>query len=219
MKSIKTLLENARVEYLSDGISKETMDDDPMAEFEKWLRLAIKHEGSNANVMILSTVNPMKCPNSRAVLLKTTEVLGIKGFGFYTSYASDKGFEMTHNRMVALNFTWMRLFKQIRIKGEVVRFDENGEYFATRPRGSQIAARISEQSRYVMNRNELLLKFKIEEMRYQGETVPCPKNWGGYFIIPHEIDFWQGRENRLHDRVVYKQDSKTGTWTKYTVQP
>jgi pyridoxamine 5'-phosphate oxidase len=176
--------------------------DDPLALFERWFGEALAADLVDASAMTLATADAGGRPSARTVLLKG---FGAEGFRFYTNYDSRKAHELEGNPHAALAFWWDRLERQVRIEGPVKRLrpEISDEYFATRPRGSQLGAHASPQSRVIGGRAELENALEHLSERYGDGSVPRPPNWGGYAVLPETIEFWQGRGNRLHDRLRY----------------
>ena len=178
------------------------MTDDPLGRFQDWF-----HEAERAGVdvpeaMTLATADAEGVPSARMLLLKSA---GEDGFVFYSGYASRKGGELDENPRAALVFYWRPLGKQVRVEGRIERVSEaeSAAYFATRPRGSQIAAWASQQSQPLASREDLERRYTSLEREYEGREVPLPPHWGGYRLRPEAIEFWEHRENRLHDRIRY----------------
>ena len=178
------------------------MTENPLERFQEWFREAEQVGVEVPEVMTLATADAGGTPSARMLLLKSADE---DGFVFYSGYASRKGGELDDNPRAALVFYWRPLGKQIRVEGRVERVSEaeSAAYFATRPRGSQLAAWASQQSRPLASREELERRYGELERVYEGREVPLPPHWGGYRLRPEAIEFWQHRENRLHDRVRY----------------
>ncbi|MBM3341980.1 MAG: pyridoxamine 5'-phosphate oxidase [Betaproteobacteria bacterium] len=192
-----------RREYMRAGLSEADTDADPFKLFEHWFNHALAADLPLPNAMALSTVSRDQQPSSRIVLLKGVDH---GGFVFYTNYQSRKGRDIAANTNAALLFAWLALERQVRIEGRLspVSAAESDAYFATRPLGSRIAAIASPQSGIVADRQALEALYDQAVLAH-GETARRPAHWGGYRLLPTEIEFWQGRENRLHDRLVYRQ--------------
>ena len=204
-----------RREYMLGGLSEASVAADPFVQFERWLRDAIDANLPLANAMTLATVSAQGTPDARTVLLK-----GIDGGGFvfYTNYASRKGRQLEANRAGCLNFLWASIERQVRIEGSVERVStsESEAYFASRPLGARLAAWAAVQSERVADRAALELSLSQVRTRY-GQNPPRPPHWGGYRLTPNAIEFWQGRENRLHDRLLYVRAA--GAWTIERLAP
>jgi pyridoxamine 5'-phosphate oxidase len=204
-----------RQEYMRAGLAEADAQPDPLRQFERWLAEALAAQLPLANAMTLATVTPDGAPDARIVLLK-----GVEGgaFVFYTNYQSRKGGQLAANARACLVFLWTQLERQVRIEGcvEKVTAAESDSYFATRPVGARLSARASAQSTVVSGR-EFLEKAVKEEKSKHGENPPRPPHWGGYRVIPAQIEFWQGRENRLHDRLLYRRNKDS--WTIERLAP
>ena len=193
-----------RTEYRKAILDPEKTLKDPFKQFEKWFDEASRSQIPEPNAMCLSTVSLEHKPSSRMVLLKYYDE---KGFVFFTNYRSRKALEIQNNPSVALLFFWQPLERQIRIEGraEKISTAASFKYFASRPRGSQIGAWVSPQSSTLSSKKILLAKFEEMKRRFANGKIPLPDHWGGYRIVPDTFEFWQGRENRLHDRLLYKR--------------
>lgn len=208
---------NLRREYTSRGLRRADLDANPLHQFELWFKQACDAELLDPNAMVVATAGLDGQPSARNVLLKGYDQ---DGFRFYTNLESRKSEQIRQNAKVALLFTWLPLNRQIKIEGTAAKLSvsESLKYFLSRPKESQWAAWASEQSQKISSRQILEEKFfEIKQKFSQGE-VPLPSFWGGYCVKPHKIEFWQGRENRLHDRFVYLlQPDKT--WTINRLAP
>ncbi|MEE4162366.1 MAG: pyridoxamine 5'-phosphate oxidase [Woeseiaceae bacterium] len=186
-------------------LNRENLDANPFLEFEAWFKLACELDRSDPNAMSITTVDEHGRPYARTVLLKSFDE---RGLVFYTNYESRKARHIAANPNVALLFFWSELGRQIGIRGtaEKMSATESLRYFASRPRGSQLGAWVSPQSSVITSRS--LLKNKFEELRqkFENKEIPLPSFWGGYRIVPREFEFWQGRDDRLHDRFLYTRD-------------
>ena len=195
-----------RREYKLSVLSLEMMDKNPIVQFENWFKVAIDSNVEDANAMSLVTIGTDGFPQSRIVLLKYFEE---KGFTFFTDYNSEKGNAIKKNNAVGLHFYWKKLERQVRISGYAEKTNSgiSDKYFYSRPILSQISAMVSNQSQVIESRE--ILEKKFEEIRKQlDEKKPVrPENWGGYIVKPVKIEFWQGRETRLHDRILYEKNN------------
>ncbi len=203
-------LSEIRKNYIKNELKIENADANPFTQFNIWFNEALKSEVPEPNAMTLSTVNETGKPSSRIVLLKGIEQ---NKFLFYTNYQSNKGKDLDLNSACALNFFWPDLERQIRIEGVAERIDEaaSTSYFQSRPRGSQIGAWASPQSSVIKSREILETRVMDIEKRFEGvENIPKPKQWGGFSVDVFMIEFWQGRSNRLHDRLLYRTEN--GAW-------
>lgn len=190
---------------------------DPIAVVQRWFAEAQASGIPQPDAMTLATAAPDGRPSARAVLLKGIDE---RGFAFFTNYESRKGRELAANPRAALALLWVPLERQVRVTGLVERLgaEESDAYFATRPRGSQLGAWASEQSRPLADRATLERRVAELEARYAGTEVPRPPHWGGYLVVPDEIELWQGRPDRLHDRFAYAR-AAGGGWQHARLQP
>ena len=205
-----------RQDYKVGELLESSAPPEPWELFSSWFEIARKAKILEPNAMILSTVMQDGQPTSRVVLLKDFDQNGLV---FFTNYLSQKGEQLAHNPRASILFWWEPLQRQIRVEGEVVKIDEEDSdaYFQSRPYGSRLGAWISEQSQTIVDRIALE-KRQIEfEKKFEDGNVPRPDHWGGYRLAPNKFEFWQGRSNRLHDRLLYqmKQDS----WTRVRLAP
>jgi pyridoxamine 5'-phosphate oxidase len=205
-----------RKEYTSAGLDKADVDPDPIVQFHEWFEKVIDADLHEPNAMVLATATRDGRPSARTVLLKGYDE---QGFVFYTNYEGRKARELETNPICALLFYWGELERQVRIEGRASRLsgEESDTYFAGRPRGSRLGAWASEQSRSVEDRSILEERLRALETEYEGRDIPRPLFWGGYRVEPDTIEFWQGRENRLHDRLVYLRNE--GGWKIVRLQP
>jgi len=229
-----------RKDYRKDHLDRADLLDDPLAQFQRWFDQAAgsrggrlrqcaislykaanallgKHRNIEANAMALATVDETGQPTVRMVLLKGVDA---RGFIFFTNYHSRKGRHLESHPQAAITFYWNDLERQVCVSGPVTKLPagESEAYFKSRPRGSQIAAWASDQSQSIADRSVLETRVKELQAQYAGADIPLPPHWGGYILEPRQIEFWQGRASRLHDRFCYTKTT-AGTWQIQRLAP
>lgn len=199
-------IQNLRVDYSGDVLDLKDFNKNPIKQFENWFEFAKTNEVIEPNAMILSTLSKNSI-NSRTVLLKD---ITDEGFVFFTNYTSVKGNDIRENDNVSSVFLWKKIEKQVIIKGSAskIKAEDSIKYFNSRPRKSKIAAWASLQSTKLNDSNDLDERFKYYENKFENKEIPYPEFWGGYIIKPLSVEFWQGRSSRMHDRILYKKETK-----------
>ncbi len=213
---INKKLEKLRREFLNSELSETSIDANPIEQFGNWFDDAVQLKLLDLNAMTLATVDEKNNPQARIVLLKQFDE---KGFVFYTNYNSDKSSQLKKNPKAALVIYWAEMERQIRIVGKVEKttLKESINYFKSRPIDSQIGAWASDQSHVVEIREIIELAFKEMKLKFKNKKIPLPPFWGGYRVVPETIEFWQGRKNRLHDRILYTR--KNEKWIIQRLMP
>jgi pyridoxamine 5'-phosphate oxidase len=214
---MKKSLAELRQDYALNALCKAEVDPDPIKQFQRWLQEAIDGELPEPNAMIVATADLAGQPYARTMLLKECNA---NGFVFFSNYHSAKGQQLATNPRATLVFLWLELQRQVRIEGTVTQIPkvESEAYFRTRPRESRLGALASYQSQVVANRQRLDERFQQVAAQYSGDDIPMPTHWGGYRLQPALLEFWQGRQGRMHDRLRYRLEQNQ-TWLLERLQP
>ncbi len=212
-----TSVADLRQEYTFQGLSETDVHPNPFEQFKTWFDQAVAAQLPEPNAMTIATVTADGKPSARIVLLKDYDE---RGFVFYTNYKSHKGQQLVENPWGAIAFWWVELERQVRIEGRVEKVSpaESDAYFHSRPKGSQLGAWASNQSQVIESREVLEQQLQKLKEEYDNKEVPRPPHWGGFRVIPSEIEFWQGRPSRLHDRLLY-QRGEDGSWKIQRLSP
>jgi len=210
-------LHNLRRNYGRSSLKIEDLDKNPFKQFDQWFKIALKEIKPDPNSMALATSGKDCQPSLRTVLLKYYDE---NGFVFFTNYNSKKSKQISENPKVSLLFTWLILERQVIIEGRAEKISkaESFKYFSSRPIGSQLGAWVSPQSSIISSKSILLSKLEQMKRKFKDGKIPLPDFWGGYRVIPERIEFWQGGENRLHDRFLYEKNDK-GEWEVNRLAP
>lgn len=210
-------LSDWRREYMKAGLSEAELDLNPLLQFQKWFQQAVDAGMLEPNAAVLATADKQGRPSARTMLLKAVDE---RGFTFFTNYESRKGHQLAENPQAALVFPWIELERQVIITGPVTRVsrEESEAYFKVRPRGSRLGAWASKQSSVISGRGELEERIARLEKQFPNEEIPVPPNWGGFLLTPEQIEFWQGRPSRLHDRLQYTKQPN-GSWRIERLSP
>jgi pyridoxamine 5'-phosphate oxidase len=206
-----------RREYTLAGLNEQDLHRDPIRQFQNWFDQALAAGIIEPNAMVLATADQAGQPSTRVVLLKNVDA---RGFSFFTNYNSRKGRELGLNPRAAATFPWLALERQVCVTGRVSQLsrEESDAYFQKRPRASRLSAWASQQSHVIGDRAALERQMQNMEAKYPGDDIPLPPHWGGYVLAPVEIEFWQGRPSRLHDRLRYKREAD-GSWKIERLSP
>lgn len=209
-------LADIRIHYQKDALDWDKLPVNPLLGLQQWINDAIAEQGYEPTAMMLATVDCEQQPHARVVLLKELDT----GLVFYTHYTGPKGLELAHNPKAALTFFWPEMERQVRVEGvvEKVSAEQSDRYFASRPRDSQLGACASAQGQVVADRIVLEANFAQVAASFADQPVHRPEHWGGYRLVPHRFEFWQGRPNRLHDRLVFKRRAD-GQWSTERLAP
>jgi len=209
-------IHNIRTDYIKAELNEDQVSRNPIDQFSTWFNEALNAKVVEPNAMSLATASTDGQADARIVLLKD---INSEGFVFFTNYNSKKGQDISENAKVALLFFWPELERQVRVLGKVDKIStiESEEYFHSRPRGSQLGALASHQSERIKDRTVIETEQERLQKKYNGTEIPLPDYWGGYRVIPHRVEFWQGRANRLHDRIVYKKAESN--WDIFRISP
>jgi pyridoxamine 5'-phosphate oxidase len=219
MNNVNDPLQLLRKEYAERMLRRDELNTNPLMQFDAWMNEAVRVQMQEPNAACLSTCGSDGLPRGRMVLLRGVDE---DGFVFFSNYNSDKGQQLEENPRAALTFFWDVLERQVRIAGDVHRISsaESDRYFQSRPRGSRIGAWASPQSQVVASRTELNRIMDVTMSRYAADVpIPRPPHWGGYHLLPLEIEFWQGRPNRLHDRLRYRRTDFNEPWILERLAP
>ena len=201
-------LATLRKDYKLASLDENQLEENPYLQFEKWMNDAISSKVNEPTAMVLATVSTTGLPSARVVLLKS---VSSDGFGFFTNYSSRKGIELSSNPNAALLFHWPELERQVRIEGSAIKVSAqvSNEYFNSRPLESRLSALISNQSQVVPDRQFLERLWSQQQLLISGNKFKRPEFWGGYLVEPQNVEFWQGRANRLHDRILFSRKNES----------
>ena len=215
---MKAELADLRRDYTRDGLLESQAPAEPLSLFATWFEQAVEIESTEANAMMLATVDDAGQPHLRTLLLKGMDD---RGFVFFTNYQSAKGRQLQSHPQAAMTFWWHDLERQVRIEGSVERIsdDESDAYYQSRPLGSRLGAWASPQSQVIASRDVLEQNLEQLQQRYADQAPERPAHWGGFRLKPQLIEFWQGRSSRLHDRLLYRRSAADGTWTIERLAP
>ncbi len=213
-------LEAVRREYTSHSLSRKDLPVEPIDLLSQWVEEAVNMKVNEPTAMLVATATPDGRPSMRTVLLKEIKEGKLV---FYSNYESRKGQQIAQNPKIAITFLWHEFERQVHLEGTIERLspEESDAYFDVRPYKSRVGARVSPQSRPIPSREWIMMKFAAESLLYVGRKVPRPESWGGWAFTPKRIEFWQGRDSRLHDRFLYTKDetSQDESWTIERLAP
>ena len=216
LEEVRNYLNTIRRDFSSQPLDNQSVKDNPFEQYGSWFEDAVGSQVLDPYAACLSTVDEYNKPSSRMIYIRD---IFDESFVFYTNYQSLKGNDLELNSAAALNIFWIELERQIRIEGKVKKVDNaiSDIYFKNRPRESQIGAWASDQSQVISSREILMEKIKVIEEKFKDKDVPRPPHWGGYQLVAEKIEFWQGRPNRLHDRIIYIKENNS--WRKNRLSP
>ena len=217
MSQNQSHIAHIRQDYTLAALDEQAAGNDPMLFFQKWFDEAHAAQISEVNAMTLATIGADNRPHARIVLLKGIEH---NGFTFFTNYHSAKGRDIAAHNQVALLFFWKELERQVRIEGVITQLpaEESDAYFNSRPEGSRLGAWASPQSEVIATRGAIEENYEKYAAQFKGAAIPRPAHWGGYSVIPQQVEFWQGRSSRMHDRILFSLDA-SGNWEKSRLAP
>lgn len=209
-------IHDLRRSYERAQLDEQSVASSPFKQFESWFSEAQTYKLTEPNAMVVATVDEFNCPNTRTVLLKKFDD---QGFVFFTNYGSKKAQEIDNNPNVTLQFLWLDLERQVKIRGkaEKISQQESMSYFFSRPKGSQLGAWVSEQSKVISSRSILMNQFAKLKQQFKEGDIEFPKFWGGYRIVPTHFEFWQGGKDRIHDRITYQKQSENEHETDWQI--
>ena len=218
LEDISNYVSDIRRSFAGQPLSEASVSKDPYEQFSMWFEDAVGAQIMDPFAMILASVSEIGYPSCRTVYMRS---INDEGIIFHTNYSSQKGKEILNNPMVSAIFLWSEVDRQIRIAGraEKVSVKVSDAYFKSRPRESQLGAWSSDQSEIIENREALIERYDYYEQKFKGLEIPRPENWGGFNIKPEKFEFWQGRPNRLHDRIMYLKDTSNEEWTIQRLAP
>lgn len=216
-EELRLFVQRDRRDFKNEPLDESHLEKDPFTHFEKWFEQALKSQIQEPYAFTLATASSDGFPSARVLYMRDVTKRGIS---FFTNYNSDKGKDLAENPQCTANFFWLELDRQVRFAGNARKLsvEESDAYFRSRPRESQFGAWASDQSSTLTNRKELLDKLESFKEKFKDKEVPRPEHWGGYMIVPHRVEFWQGRESRLHDRILYSLEDG-GAWATSRLSP